>query len=223
MRKRVISILALLLLLSCLPVAAFAHAVPEEGRMGSITVTMRIGNRSVPGGTLTLYRVGAINEYDGDYSFLPTGAFTGWGTGFEDIQSHELAEELSDYVRAHKLSGTTKKIGTNGKVTFSDLELGLYLLVQNQAADGYYKVKPFLVSVPYLEDGTYIYDVDATTKTELEKRPAAKEPPPTEPTGSKLPQTGQLNWPVPVLAILGLGLFAAGWVLRFRKKDDDAQ
>ena len=28
-----------------------------------------------------------------------------------------------------------------------------------------------------------------------------------------LPQTGQLNWPVPVLAVSGMLLFAAGWVL----------
>lgn len=28
-----------------------------------------------------------------------------------------------------------------------------------------------------------------------------------------LPQTGQLNWPVPVLAVSGVLLFAAGWVL----------
>ncbi|MCD8161542.1 MAG: peptidase [Clostridiales bacterium] len=31
---------------------------------------------------------------------------------------------------------------------------------------------------------------------------------------STLPQTGQLNWPVPVLAVCGLVLFAVGWRLR---------
>lgn len=38
-----------------------------------------------------------------------------------------------------------------------------------------------------------------------------------------LPQTGQLNWPVPVLAILGMGMFFFGWMLRYgRKKQDEA-
>ena len=27
-----------------------------------------------------------------------------------------------------------------------------------------------------------------------------------------LPQTGQLNWPIPVMAISGMLLFAFGWV-----------
>lgn len=38
-----------------------------------------------------------------------------------------------------------------------------------------------------------------------------------------LPQTGQLNWPIPVLVVVGLGLFAAGWILCLRgKKETDA-
>ncbi|MDD5931112.1 MAG: SpaA isopeptide-forming pilin-related protein [Oscillospiraceae bacterium] len=44
---------------------------------------------------------------------------------------------------------------------------------------------------------------------------------PQEPGKPTLPQTGQLNWPVPVLAAAGLGLFAAGWALCFRRKDHE--
>jgi hypothetical protein len=33
-----------------------------------------------------------------------------------------------------------------------------------------------------------------------------------------LPQTGQLNWPIPVLVILGLAMFSVGWNLRFGKR-----
>ena len=40
--------------------------------------------------------------------------------------------------------------------------------------------------------------------------------PPGSP-GGKLPQTGQLWWPVPVLAFAGLVLFAAGWAKRNRE------
>lgn len=37
----------------------------------------------------------------------------------------------------------------------------------------------------------------------------------------KLAQTGQLNWPVPVLAGCGVALFAAGWALVFLKRKDN--
>ena len=36
---------------------------------------------------------------------------------------------------------------------------------------------------------------------------------PGNPDGAVLPQSGQLNWPVPVLACSGMLLFAVGWVL----------
>ena len=40
------------------------------------------------------------------------------------------------------------------------------------------------------------------------------------PTGpGELIQTGQLNWPIPVLAGLGVLLFMAGWALVFFRKD----
>ena len=38
---------------------------------------------------------------------------------------------------------------------------------------------------------------------------------------SGLPQTGQLNWPVPVLAGLGTLFLAAGVILLTKKKEDD--
>ena len=44
---------------------------------------------------------------------------------------------------------------------------------------------------------------------------------PTPEDEEKLPQTGQLNWPVPMLALAGLCLFIVGWALRFRSRKED--
>lgn len=44
---------------------------------------------------------------------------------------------------------------------------------------------------------------------------------PTGPTGPKLPQTGQLWWPVPVLAFAGVVLFGAGYLLVKSVRDQD--
>ena len=214
-----------LLVLAFLPAAASAHPVPEPGRKGSVTVSMQFDGEAVPGGELTLYRVGEVSEDDGNYTFVPTGEFIRWGSDFGTLASAEqtaqTAHSLRYFALRNGITGTTKGIGTDGKVTFSNLEQGLYLLVQTRPATGFSRVNPFLVSIPYEQDGEYLYDVDARAKTELEQEPTPTKPP--EKPGGKLPQTGQLNWPVPVLAAAGLVLFAIGWGIRFsRKRDQDA-
>ena len=212
-----------LLVLAFLPAVASAHPVPEPGKKGSITVSMQFDGEPVPGGKLTLYRVGEVSQDDGNYSFVPTGEFTRWGTDFGTLDSAEqnaqTAKKLKRFIQSNgeDISGITKRIGDNGEVTFSKLEQGLYLLVQTEPATGFSPVNPFLVSIPYEKDGEYLYDLDAQAKTELEQVPK----PPQKP-GGKLPQTGQLNWPVPVLAAAGLTLFGIGWGIRFRRKDQDA-
>lgn len=218
---RILRKLPALCLAVCLAVAmsmtAYAHETPDMSRTGTISFTMLYGETAVPGGSLTLYRVGEICEDDGNYSFALTDGFTDSGVSLDDLSSAALASELASYVSENRpASVATVTIGSDGKASASGLTLGLYLVVQDIAADGYEPVSPFLVSVPMNEDGSYIYDVDATPKVStLTETEPTKPATPTDPT---LPQTGQLNWPVPVMAALGLCLLLLGFALRCGRK-----
>ncbi len=111
-----------------------------------------------------------------------------------------------------------------GWVKFAPLEPGLYVVTQrrSQQSAGFDAIQPFLISLPRWENEGYVYDLNATPKVPLvpgetlpcppTKPTEPTTPPPTDPPG--LPQTGQLNWPVPVLAVLGMTLFVLGWALR---------
>lgn len=233
----IVSAVLLCAVILCAAVPVYAKEVPDINRRGSVRIAMYYGDTAVGGGTLTLYRVGAVTETDGDYNFAEVGDFAGYkgtyeGTLGENL-SAESAQKLAQYVSDNHIAGITQTIGSDGSVVFSDLETGLYLLIQENAADGYKQVMPFLVSLPLYEDGTYVYNVDASPKVELEKssnpaepsdpdipkEPSKPEEPttpgePNVPAEPTLPKTGQLNWPIPVLAVLGVLLFAAGWALR---------
>lgn len=221
-RKRLLALFTTVMVLCTMSVAAFAHDVPDISKKGSIQITMQQGKTVVSGGNLTLYRVGAVSENDGNYSFVLTGDFKDCGASLDKLQSNELANKLAQYAANKKLTGTTKEIGKDGTASFTDLELGLYLLVQNKAATGYNKVDSFLVTVPMLENGKYIYDVNASPKVEVKPNPTTPTTPstqkPSTPSSSTLPKTGQLNWPVPILVVSGLVLFSIGWMLRFGNK-----
>lgn len=59
--------------------------------------------------------------------------------------------------------------------------------------------------------------VPEPTPTPIPDPTPTPTPTPT-PEVPKLPQTGQMNWPIPVLAVLGLALVALGWILRRKEK-----
>ena len=223
MRKHVISGLLALLFLLALPLSAAAHAVPDESRNGhcSITVSMTYKEKAVRGGKLALYKVGDVAENDGNYSFVPVKEIQADIPEFGDIESPDLAGKLCKL--ESKLTPVTdlpKKVGEDGNATFSNLTFGLYLVVQKTAASGYGKTKPFLVSLPYLYEGEYQYDVASQPKTDLEREVKPTAPPSSGGGGGKLPQTGQLWWPVPVLACAGLGCIAVGLLRRREAKDE---
>ena len=217
--RQICSVLLALCLFCMTFVTAYAHEVPDGNRKGAITVKMEYDGKAVTGGTLTAYRVGRLRESNGNYSFGKTDATAAFTGSYEDITSAELAESVAAFVEENKVPAYGTAKNQNGKAVFSDLELGLYLIVQTDASEGYEPLVPFLISVPMNEDGHYVYEVSAEGKFQLEQEQEPDTPAaPSVPSGPTLPQTGQLNWPIPVLAALGLCLFSVGWALRFGRK-----
>ena len=110
-------------------------------------------------------------------------------------------------------------VDDNGRAEWKDLELGLYLIVNTAAAEGYAPINSFLITVPRYLNESYVYDVTANPKAETANEAAANPPKQNTTTtisGGKLPQTGQLWWPVPILAIAGMLFLMFGWYRRRR-------
>ncbi len=216
MAKKIIICLLALALIVCGAATASADNMPDRNRVGSIRIGMTYLGEAVPGGSLTLFKVADVAQTEA--KFVYTEEFSGCTKELGDLQDPALAAELAQIAAEQELEGTLQQIDENGCAKFEGLSIGLYLLVQTENAEGFNRVNPFLVSLPGRQDDTYIYDVDASPKVALE--PAPTQPPePTEPTvpptePPDLPQTGQLSWPVPVLAIGGLILICVGWLLR---------
>lgn len=224
MTKRLISALCVMLMLTVvLTMTAAAIEVPDLERTGSISFDMTYQNQPVPGGSLTLYRVAEVRlENEADYSFAFVASFAECGVSLVDLGAAETANALAAFAAENGIEGTKGQIDEKGHISFPGLELGIFLLVQEDAAPGYEAARPFLVTVPGQENGAYVYDVNATPKLQLEQAPTEPtEPPtvpPTEPTEPELPQTGQTNWPVPVMGILGVVLIVFGLALRISAK-----
>ena len=212
-RILVIALLAAVLLAS----AALAAEMPELSRTGSVTVDiLTTDDRSpVSGGTLTLYPVALAENQDGHYRFVLTPAFAACGMDPNVLDSAEQdAETLAAFAQTAQLAGTAVSVNDQGRAVFGDLALGLYLVVQDTPARGYSAIRPFLVTVPLREGDALVYDVYANPKPGTADALPTPVPSPTPTPGPKLPQTGQLWWPVALLAALGVLLVAVGAALR---------
>ena len=56
------------------------------------------------------------------------------------------------------------------KIAYTNLELGLYLVIQEDKPNGYVSSNPFLVSVPDEIEGKIAYDVDASPKIDVYRK-----------------------------------------------------
>lgn len=217
--RKITPILTGIIILLCFNCIVFADGLPDLTRKGCINLTMKYEGNVVSGGSLTIYKIADINFNNSEYNFVLTDKFKDSGESLENIQSSKLASSLYRYSKQNSISGKKQKINSNGNISFDDIELGLYLLVQEEAANGYSKILPFIVSIPMRENGVYIYDVDASPKVEIEKNKQPSDNPNNPPNNpSKLPQTGQLNWPIPVLVVSGILIFIIGWGIKFGRK-----
>lgn len=108
---------------------------------GSIRISLDVGELPVTNGAIALFPVGSPCE-DG---FLLRESFGGGIVKETDAQSPSLARWLTESAGE---DGKLVYLDVDGNVTFSNLDQGLYLLVQVEQMDGFHKLNPFLVAVP---------------------------------------------------------------------------
>ena len=84
--KRLPMLVVMVVALCLTSVPAYAHEVPDASRRGTISVTMAYDGARVPGGSVTLYRVGDVVSDDGNYIFTLTSECAASGVSLDDLE-----------------------------------------------------------------------------------------------------------------------------------------
>ena len=289
-RKIIIFCLTIFLVLTC-SYTVFAEEF-DQSKTGSISVTLieKKQNEPIVGAELSVYYVAtAILDADGNLIYDYTRNFEQVDTAIDD---KSLAAKLDEFVSQHSIPSTKMVTNDEGTALCNQLPLGLYFVKQTGEVEGFAPCTPFLVTVPNEKNGEYVYEVNASPKTEVarltsitikkvwntdESTEAADsvtvqllkngnvvktailnaqnnwqatytDMPESDaysikevnvPKGftatymqndyvftvtntSTLIQTGQLMWPIPVLAISGMLLIAVGIILLQKKRKTNA-
>lgn len=237
MRKcRIFSLVICLVLLLNMGVSSMADW-PATGKL-TVHILETTTKTPIKDARVTIYQIAAVSGN----SYALTEKFAACGFDVDTIDSLTAstnkaeAEKLVQFVSQNSIA-YTKTMNTNaaGAAEFADISLGLYLVTNPVAPKGHKAISPFLITIPQrLENNEYNFEVDAAPKTgtaDPTPTPTAtprptNTPSPTitpRPSGtivSRLPQTGQLWWPVYAMAALGLVLVLYGWIKRRESSDE---
>ncbi len=225
--KKPLALAAALLLLACAPLSAHAAPAVDPAAQCALTLNCVYAGAPLEGVNVRVYRAA---DADANMRFTLTPAFSGSGVkvaGLNDAaQWSRAAAALAKYAEENKLAPEHEgKTGAAGALTFSPLAPGLYLIVTDayKTKGGTYTAAPSLAALPGLNAAgdAWEYSVSVSLKLEYAAAPSpGVSPRPTYPFYSRLPQTGQLNWPVPALVLAGLALAAVGvWLTRRETHD----
>ena len=236
--KFIVALGLIALLLLCLPASTHAQSVIDQSRQGSLTLRLKdvTSDAVVPGAEIQLYPLASLEASPGTPGFAWLELYRDLADAAAELSSASFAEQLAQ--RAVDQAEPLMQASTDaaGEVIFSDLDLGLYLLVQTGGPDTYYPMEPFLLALPLTnEAGTaWLYDVTAYPKVEARaevtqptKPSTPSEPAPPLPTQPGSPDdggliiTGTSNWLVIALSVAGLSLIVLGWIL-LRQESRDA-
>ena len=291
MNRKIISFCIIIVILLTSSYTVFAEEF-DQSKTGSISVTLIDKKQQEPivGAELSVYFVSTVvMDADGNLIYDYTEDFKEFGTAIDDTT---LVTKLDAFVSQHHVPSIKITTNNEGTAFCGELPLGLYFVKQTGAVEGFAPCTPFIVTVPNETDDGYVYDVNASPKTEVSRLTSItikkvwntdKSTEATEsvtvqllkngnvektvtlspqndwqvtctdmpesdaysikevdvPEGftatykqngyvftvtntSTLIQTGQLIWPIPVLAVSGMLLIAAGIVLLQKKRKTNA-
>ena len=166
MRRKYLSIILAVWLLLAMPMTVFAQDYDSDG-VGSISVTLidRDGKTPITGAELSLYYVATVSlNSNNNLSYTFTKAFEDYGAALDDPA---LSVKLDAFVKDHSVTAEKLVTDVHGNVSFTNLPLGLYFVKQTTTASGYAPCTSFLVTVPNHNTNGYVYDVNASPKTDV--------------------------------------------------------
>lgn len=166
MGRKIISVCLIVWIFLVMPMAVFAQEFDMD-RVGSISVTLADPDGETPlvGAELSLYYVATVKLNGANHpSYNFTEAFADCGTELDDPA---LATVLDVFVQEHAAPVEKQVTDAQGSAVFTELPLGLYFVKQTNTVAGYAPCTSFLVTVPNYNDEGYVYDVNASPKTDV--------------------------------------------------------
>lgn len=210
-----------LVVLSIMLISAIPVSAAEES--GSLTLrcvfSVEGGKRVLSNDEYSLAKIADASITDSSVTYTTLERFKSYDCDWQNTAASKMddkAKALAYYCEKNNYYTSSAVTDKNGELKFDDLEIGLYLVARTKtdSANADFITDPLLVFIPERVNDEVIYDVVSTPKFSYSS-PGNPDSPnnPNTPSDGTLPQTGQLMWPITVLAVLGCFLILGGSAL----------
>ncbi len=95
----------------------------------------------------------------------------------------DAAKTLSGLLEGSGIAGDSKVSDENGRISYSDLAQGIYLLTATKS-DSEVTMSPILLTVPFMEEGDWVYDIASYPKLSVKPAETPEETPKVTPKPS---------------------------------------
>lgn len=143
----------------------------DFNRKGSITfeLTEQEHNKKIADANIEIVKIAdARVDLNSNLYYEYVSSLTECNVDIKDVTKidvNELASCIND--NTQRLSSISDN---NGKVSFNNLDLGLYLIRQTNKLNKYTSIDSYLVTLPTIENNDWIYDIYSIPKTEIQKK-----------------------------------------------------
>lgn len=164
--KKIIKLIVLIISLCVFSkVTAHEQNVIDLTKKGSISISLISSEKDkVSGAEITIYKLADATIKNNNLNFVFNEKLN---TCKENIERGILTNNELECVLNNKIDGINDITDKDGKVTFNNLDLGLYLIMQKNDVKNFSKIKSFLLSIPTIENNKWIYDINGTPKIEI--------------------------------------------------------
>lgn len=166
MRRKMITLCVTALLILTWSFTVFAQDFDLE-KTGSVSVTLteRYDKEPIVGAELSMYYVATVvMDADGKLIYDYTKDFKQFNTAIDDAS---LATKLDAFVSQHNVPSIKITTNAEGTALCDEIPLGLYFVKQTGVVEGFAPCTSFVVTVPGMNADGYVYEVNASPKTEV--------------------------------------------------------
>lgn len=166
--KRIKIILLSILMLYSTNIYALEGNTIDFNSKGSIEITLneKTDNEKIEGAEILLYKVADAKSENHNLMFEYIDELKSCNASLNDLETKSKSEEIEKCINEN-IKSLKQITDINGTVKYNDLDLGLYLVKQNNIVEGFSKIDSFLVMIPKIANNKWIYDIKSTPKTDI--------------------------------------------------------